>query len=46
VFDAYAEELLEVDFDGSVRPDVERLRREVLGRPQDPHEPPHTARGA
>jgi hypothetical protein len=45
VFDAYAEELLEVDFDGSVRPDVERLRREVLGPPQDPHEPPHTARG-
>lgn len=35
VFDAYAEELLAVDFDGSVRPDVERLRREVLGAPQE-----------
>lgn len=31
VFDAYAEELLAVDFDGSVRPDLERLRRDVLG---------------
>ncbi len=33
VFDAYAEELLAVDFDGSIRPDVERLRREVLQTP-------------
>ncbi|WP_454917818.1 hypothetical protein [Xanthobacter sediminis] len=40
VFEAYAEELLAVDFDGSVRPDVERLRHEVLDAPngtgQDP----------
>lgn len=30
VFEAYAEELLAVDFDGTLRPDVERVRREVL----------------
>lgn len=28
-FDAYAEELLAVDFDGTLRPDVERVRLEV-----------------
>lgn len=33
VFDAYAEELLAVDFDGGLRPDVERVRREVLAPP-------------
>ncbi|MEP9349054.1 hypothetical protein [Xanthobacter sp. KR7-225] len=31
--EAYAEELLAVDFDGALRPDVERIRREVLARP-------------
>lgn len=47
VFEAYAEELLAVDFDGSVRPDVERLRREVLGAPKDSGEgaAPDQARG-
>ncbi|MFG1418802.1 hypothetical protein V5F38_11605 [Xanthobacter sp. V0B-10] len=38
VFEAYAEELLAVDFDGSLRPDVERLRREVIGAPPVPGE--------
>lgn len=33
VFEAYAEELLAVDFDGGLRPDVERVRREVLAPP-------------
>lgn len=33
VFEAYAEELLAVDFDGGLRPDVERVRREVLAAP-------------
>lgn len=33
VFEAYAEELLAVDFDGSIRPDVERISKEVLGPP-------------
>lgn len=32
-FEAYAEELLAVDFDGTLRPDIERVRREVLARP-------------
>lgn len=32
-FEAYAEELLAVDFDGALRPDVERVRREVMARP-------------
>lgn len=31
--EAYAEELLAVDFDGTLRPDVERIRHEVLTRP-------------
>ncbi|MBB6310257.1 hypothetical protein [Xanthobacter tagetidis] len=31
--EAYAEELLAVDFDGALRPDVERIRREVVTRP-------------
>lgn len=31
--EAYAEELLAVDFDGALRPDVERIRREVVARP-------------
>jgi len=33
VFEAYAEELLAVDFDGGLRPDVERVRREVMAPP-------------
>ncbi len=33
VFDAYAEELLAVDFDGSLRPEVESLRQDVLAPP-------------
>jgi len=44
VFEAYAEELLAVDFDGSVRPDVERLRREVLKpHPEAPTQPERSA---
>ncbi|WP_029004092.1 hypothetical protein [Azorhizobium doebereinerae] len=31
-FQAYAEELLAVDFDGRLRPEVERIRREALPR--------------
>jgi hypothetical protein len=31
--EAYAEELLAVDFDGALRADVERIRREVVARP-------------
>lgn len=41
VFEAYAEELLAVDFDGGLRPDVERVRREVLA----PHTPADKRRG-
>ncbi|MFG1345753.1 hypothetical protein V5F59_12730 [Xanthobacter autotrophicus DSM 431] len=33
VFESYAEELLAVDFDGGLRPDVERVRREVMAPP-------------
>ncbi|MEP9352960.1 hypothetical protein ABLE93_05095 [Xanthobacter sp. KR7-65] len=33
VFEAYADELLAVDFDGGLRADVERVRREVLAPP-------------
>lgn len=33
VFEAYAEELLAVDFDGGLRPDVERVRREAMAPP-------------
>ncbi len=32
-FQAYAEELLAVDFDGQLRPEVERIRREALPAP-------------
>lgn len=47
VFEAYAEELLAVDFDGSIRPDVERLRKEVMGPPAPPPAAGHdTERGA
>lgn len=42
VFEAYAEELLAVDFDGSVRPDVERVAQDVLG----PAPGAHTRKGA
>ncbi|QRG08557.1 hypothetical protein EZH22_09860 [Xanthobacter dioxanivorans] len=35
VFEAYAEELLAVDFDGGLRPDVERVRREVMAPPAE-----------
>lgn len=33
VFEAYAEELLAVDFDGSLRPEVESLKHDVLAPP-------------
>lgn len=33
VFEAYADELLSVDFEGELRPDIEHLRREVMAKP-------------
>lgn len=37
---AYAEEILTVDFDGRLRPEVERVRRKVLARPGAKRETP------
>lgn len=37
---AYAEEILTVDFDGRLRPEVERVRRKVLARPDAKSETP------
>lgn len=37
---AYAEEILTVDFDGRLRPEVERVRRKVLARPGSKSEAP------
>ncbi|GGF89243.1 hypothetical protein GCM10007301_56450 [Azorhizobium oxalatiphilum] len=37
-FQAYAEELLAVDFDGRLRPEVERIRREAMPRDAAPRE--------
>lgn len=37
---AYAEEILTVDFDGRLRPEVERVRRKVLARPSAKREGP------
>lgn len=48
-FQAYAEELLAVDFDGRLRPEVERIRREAMPREASPRETtpraPQTERG-
>lgn len=35
-FDGYAEELLAVDFDGRLRLDIARIRREVAAKPSEP----------